>query len=478
MRLLTNDSFLSHIRYRLMNTADIRWWISLFFLVRLFNIWLPPIEISHNWRQVTGNMIARNFYEIDASIIYPRLDNGGQLSGITGTEFPLISYLHYLLSCIFGYAHWYGRLINLLVSSIGVYYFYLLVKIILPNQTAKNAAILLLASSWFMFSRKAMPDTFSTSLVLIGLYYAIQYLNNPKTVSLLYTVVLLTLGLLSKIPAAYLLPLLIPFLLSKTIPFKPKFILFIALLPGFIYVGYWYFYWVPWLTQHFGFEHYFMGSPLLVGIRELQTHLPEVAKKFYADAMFYIGFATCVAGFILAILKKEKWLYQVILPVSILFLLYVCKSGYRFYHHSYYIVTFVPVMCVLAAYALQFIKRTNIQLIIIGAIMLENIANQQHDFMFKQSEAYKLSLELLANESSSLNELIAINGGQNPQELYFTHRKGWTLKEEQLTPENIDSIAQLGCKLLFINLHHSQVRFNYPIVKTTDDYLIYVLKPK
>ncbi|MES2780448.1 MAG: hypothetical protein V4651_11175, partial [Bacteroidota bacterium] len=213
-----------------------------------------------------------------------------------------------------------------------------------------------------------------------------------------------------------------------------------------------------------------------VGVLELRTHLPQVVEKFYADAMFYTGFAACVAGIIIASIKKEKWLYRIILPVSIVFLLYIGKSGYRFYHHSYYIVTFVPVMCFLAAYALQFIKRTNLQLMLLGVIMLENIANQQHDFRFKQSEAYKLSLEQLADETSKPNDLIAINGGQNPQELYFTHRKGWTLKEEQLTPESIDSIAQLGCKLLFINLHNSQIRFHYPVVKTTNYYLIYSLK--
>lgn len=464
-----------NFRLWLTKTEDIRWWIVLFFIIRLFNIWLPPIEISHNWRQVTGNMIARNFYEIDASIIYPRLDNGGQLSGITGTEFPLISYIHYLLSCIFGYAHWYGRLINLVVSSIGVYYHYLLVALILPKQTAKNAAIILLASSWFMFSRKAMPDTFSTSLVLIGLYYAFQYVTHQHILSLLLAAILLTLGLLSKIPAGYLLPVLLPVLLSGTNNFKPKLILSLTLLPGLVYVGYWYFYWVPWLTHHFGFEHYFMGSPLSVGIQEIRMHLPEVAQKFYADAFFYIGFVTCVAGCILAIYKKEKWFYQVILPASFLFVLYIAKSGYRFYHHSYYIVTFVPVMCLLAAYAIQFIKQPKLRVMLIGAIMLENIANQQHDFMFKQSEAYKLSLEKLADETCNSTDLIAINGGQNPQELYFTHRKGWTLKEDQLTAESIDSIAQLGCKVLFINLHHSHVRFNYPVVKTTDDYLIYAL---
>ncbi|MCX6296566.1 MAG: hypothetical protein NTX97_10960, partial [Bacteroidetes bacterium] len=53
---------------------DIRFWIVLFFIIRLYGITDPPLEIAHNWRQVTGDMVARNMYEIDNNILYPRLD--------------------------------------------------------------------------------------------------------------------------------------------------------------------------------------------------------------------------------------------------------------------------------------------------------------------------------------------------------------------------------------------------------------------
>ena len=39
--------------------------IGLFFLIRLIGITNPPLEIAHNWRQVTGLMVARNYLEID-----------------------------------------------------------------------------------------------------------------------------------------------------------------------------------------------------------------------------------------------------------------------------------------------------------------------------------------------------------------------------------------------------------------------------
>src|ERR1017187_10683118 len=104
--------------------SDFRFWIILYFVIRLYNITQPPLEIAHSWRQCTGLMVSRNFYEIDANIFYPRVDMAGEKTGITGTEFPLFNYLIYLVAKVFGLADWYGRLINLIISSLGIYWFY------------------------------------------------------------------------------------------------------------------------------------------------------------------------------------------------------------------------------------------------------------------------------------------------------------------------------------------------------------------
>ena len=75
--------------------------IGVFFLLRLIGITNAPLEIAHNWRQVTGLMVARNFFEIDSTLWFPRVDETNGVSGIIGMEFPLLNYLHYLTSFIF-----------------------------------------------------------------------------------------------------------------------------------------------------------------------------------------------------------------------------------------------------------------------------------------------------------------------------------------------------------------------------------------
>ena len=86
--------------------SDIRFWIILFFALRLLGITNAPLEFGHNWRQSLTNMIARNFFENDANLFYPSIDLAGEKSGIIGSEFTFYNYLIYILSSIFDYSHW------------------------------------------------------------------------------------------------------------------------------------------------------------------------------------------------------------------------------------------------------------------------------------------------------------------------------------------------------------------------------------
>ena len=107
--------------------TDIRFWIIFIMLLRLTGITNPPFE-RHDWRQTTGLMVAKNYLTVDSNILYPRVHNTKGDSGIIGMEFPAYYYLIFLISKLFGYTHWYGRLINLVISSVGIYFFYLILS--------------------------------------------------------------------------------------------------------------------------------------------------------------------------------------------------------------------------------------------------------------------------------------------------------------------------------------------------------------
>jgi len=436
----------------LFNYKDIRFWIIVFFILRLWGITDPPLEIAHNWRQVTGCMIARNFVEADPNIFYPRLDMAGEKSGITGTEFPILNYLIYIISLLFGYDHWYGRLINLSVSSAGIWYFYLILRRFFGSNTAYYSSLLLLGSIWFSYSRKIMPDTFSVSLCLIGLQQGLWFLYNPKYKYLILFGLFSTIGILSKIPAIIILsPLIIP-LMDRAVNKKHKWeFIFTGSIAIFIAIA-WYFYWVPYLVDTYGYWHYYMGNSFKEGWSDLWLYLPMTLEKFYFDALKFSGFAATLFGIVWAIKNKDKVKLLVLSIAILLFFVFILKAGHSFSKHSYYIIPLVPFMAMVAGYGITCIKKRWVAIAFTILIVAEGIGNYQHDFQIKETEKYKLTLANIANVVSHTHDLIAINGNENPQQLYFTNRKGWTITTNQaFDSEFTASLKEKGCKFIFIN---------------------------
>ena len=462
----------------LLNYKDIRFWIIVFFIIRLWGVTDPPLEIAHNWRQVTGCMVARNFVEIDANIFYPRLDMAGEKTGITGTEFPVLNYLIYIVSLIFGYDHWYGRLINLVISSLGIWYFHAILKRFFTSKVAFVSSLLLLGSIWFSYSRKIMPDTFSASLCLIGLQQGLWFLYNPKYKYLIGFGLFSLLGILSKIPAIIILsPILIPLMHGPSGNRHKLELIGTGSMAVFL-TAIWYFHWVPYLVEAYGYWHYYMGKSFHEGWSDLWEYLPLNLEKFYFDALKFSGFAATLFGIGWAIKNKEKGKLAVLGIAGILFFIFIAKAGHSFSKHSYYIIPFVPFMALIAGYGISCIKKRWVAWTFTFLIVAEGIGNYQHDFRIKQSERYKLSLERIANTVSSENDLIAINGGENPQQLYFTNRKGWTIStKEALDPQFTGILKQKGCKWIFINkksMEESQLPYKKGNIKYEDNHYIVV----
>lgn len=463
-------------------TSRIEFWIFLFFLVRLIGITNPPLEIGHNWRQVTGLMVARNYVEVDPNILYPRIDDSNGGSDIIAMEFPSLNYLYFLMAEIFGYTHWYGRLINLVVSTFGLLYFYKLVKASgFGERIAFFATIILGASIWFCFSRKMMPDTYCISIMFIGLYFALMYLQKQRLFQLILYVVLSSLAILSKIPAGIYLVVLIPFLFSRTYNLKSRVILACVTLIPLLLAYTWYFVWNPMLAAESG-NWYNIGKPILTGIREISENLSKTLDNFYFDAFSgFIMFAVFLTGLFLMIYKKNLRLILAFELTFAVFLIYIFKSGFFFYHHNYYIIPFVPVMALVAGYTISLIQKKWLLLVVLLTGVTESIANQQHDFFIKDSEKYKLTLESITDTYSGRNDLILINGDGNPQLMYLAHRKGWMCSNDQLSDTTyINAVVNKSCRVAVINKHSepntAYLDSTFNKVFDNDDFRIFALE--
>lgn len=475
---------------------DVRFWILLFFLLRLIGITQPPLEVAHNWRQTTVTMVSRNFYETDARIWLPKVDMAGEKSGITGMEFPLFNYLIYLMSLLFGYTHWYGRLINLVISSAGIWAFYRLVKRFLDEKTAFNATLILLPSLWLMYSRKIMPDTFSVALVVLGLDAACRWLYDRKAWPwLCVAALLIAAGLLSKVPAGLALALLPFLLLDKTQPVKRRLILFAVSTAALLPTLWWYAFQVPFLNEKGGFVHFFMGKPFLDGAAELMERIGLMAGMFYDIALKFSGFALFLIGLVSLFFVPDKKLLVWFLLSSLLFLGFMFRAGENFVRHSYYMVPFIPVMAVVAALGLSRLsaglipnagtKRANVTAkprlqwlptALLALVILEGVLNQQHDLRIKDESKALLRLETLMDSLDPSGGLVAVNSGQYPTPLYFAHRKGWLLENHQMANEKLtDSLKTLGLKKIIVlkKAFGTPISLNKTILYDDADFSVY-----
>ncbi len=451
-------------------------WIVLFLLIRFYGITNPPLEVSHNWRQTTGLMVARNFVEVNNNIFYPQIDITSGKSGIIGMEFPLLNYLHYLLALLFGYEHWYGRLINLIVSSLGIFYYSKIIEQWTNRKTALYSTLALLASIWFAFSRKMMPDTFSISLAIIGIYYVNQYLKSNSIKHYFLGILLFSLGILAKIPAGIYMAPLFMVLVSKRIDKKFKLIISFGGACSLLLALLWYFKWNPYLESQYG-NWYNSGVSLKEGFIEISRNMKAVLKNFYFNTFqSYILFALSMAGLFLLFRKKEKNIILIVLSVLLVFIIYIIKSGFFFHHHNYYIIPIVPIFAFLVGYFASAIKKKSITIALISFGVIEAVANQSHDFRLKESKLYKLRLETIMDSFSSKSDLIAINTGGNPQQLYLAHRKGWVFESEEIVAQkNIKRLREKDCKFIVLDKHLTSERLALESVFEDKDYLVYQL---
>lgn len=459
---------------------DVRFWIVVFFLVRMYGITMPPLEIGHNWRQTDGMMIARNFYEQDANILYPRVDVAGEKTGIVGCEFPILNYLVYLVSVLFGFEHWYGRLIVLIFSSAGVFFFYKLIKKYFTETAGFNASIILLVSLWFSYSRKNIPDVFALSLCIIALYYALKFLEEGTAKNLLLFFILASLGCLSKILAATILTLLVIPLISTSIPLNRKVILSFFSGAILLVVCWWYFIWVPYLISTYGLEgHFFMGMSFHEGASEIYENFSRVAGRFYGTPIKYIGFAIFLIALFLSV-KKKQWLAVFVFLIPFLsFLVLLIKTGASIIGDHYYILTAIPSMAFITGYGLTLIRYPKIPAIILIIITVECLADQVYDFRIREPYRSLESLELIMDKVSKRSDLIAMNGETNyPTPMYFAHRRGWMAPNQTLSdPIYIESIKTKGCKyIVVLRALSGDISCPYPIVHESEFFKVYQLK--
>ncbi len=454
--------------------TDIRFWIFVFFIIRLETINLPPLD-EHAWRQSITLGVARNYSEVDATFWEPKTVICDSRDGILAQEFPILNYLIFIFWSIFGEQNWVFRLIVLTTSSIGLVYFFHLLKRLFNADIAFASVIVFAVSVSFIYSRKAMPDVFSVSLCIIAIEYAYRFKYNSNFLNGLSFFILLSLGLLSKMPAAMLLPFgwwLLDFRkegLKNTL--KLLLLGFIALLMMFL----WYWVWVPWAEKTYHFRLFYPTS-LLEGYLELKENLQDLGKRFYPIALTStISFLFCLLGVVLALIKKERKIIILFLLSSFILIFFMLKTGRVFSGHDYYIIPFVPTMSVMAGYAISFLSQWKyVFYAILIVISVEAIKVHKNDFFVADFNRKYLRLESITEKYVKKSDRILVNSGEGqPWMMYLAKRRGWSVSDRMKDTSWVNGESAVGLKYLLIDKSKWNDTIPYPVLYDDIDFRLY-----
>ncbi|MBO3273235.1 hypothetical protein J4D97_21475 [Hymenobacter defluvii] len=164
-------------------------------LYQPYLLWLP--RGIHEWAQADRLAIALSFYDYGFDFWHPRTFSLESTDGITGVEFPLVSYVAALLGGVFGRTA-ISPIFRLLTISSTVMGCWYLFRCVFDYTRQFIVALLpgafLLASPTFVYySGNYLADPVSASLAIIGLYYVQRFYYQERE----FRDILMGLGLLS-----------------------------------------------------------------------------------------------------------------------------------------------------------------------------------------------------------------------------------------------------------------------------------------
>jgi 4-amino-4-deoxy-L-arabinose transferase-like glycosyltransferase len=462
--------------------SDIRFWIALAFLVRLYGITDPPLETCHHWRQTSVAMVARNLVTDGFDVLHPRMDTAGTRTGITGMEFPLLNALIAFCITVLGPAHWYGRLIVLVLSSLAIAAFHRLIARHLGQRTALHAAWVLLVSLWFMYGRKMMPDLVALSLVMMGIERTeAVYRDRAGAGWLPIGLVLAAAGALCKPTAACLLAAW-PVLAFHHGHRKMRLAAYsLGIASACVPAVWWYAAWVPHLVRTYGYWHFFMGKPIAQGAMELWNNLGRTLDNFYFDALRFSGFGLFAYGCYRLVRDRMKAVLLLMVLVYSAFLLTMLKAGDTFWVHAYYVLPIIPLMALIAGIGSARLRNVHMAGAWLLMIAIEGLTAQANDFRPNADQAPLLGLAADLDATRDATGLVAINSGNVPTPMYFADRRGWTVFNGQLTaPGALDSLACQGCTRIVIlkRTYEQDVALSWPVLLERDAYRIHGPPPR
>jgi hypothetical protein len=160
----------------------------------------------HSYRQSDSYAFALNYYYennkfLEPSILFVGEDKGGK----TVSEFPILYCLTAKIWNLTGVNPFIPRLLNLIIIFLGLFYLYKLSFEILNDHLWAITVSLFLYSSPLLgfYSFNFIPNIPALGISLVGCYYFYKYHTSSKTIFLIVSSILFSLGALIKVSSLF-----------------------------------------------------------------------------------------------------------------------------------------------------------------------------------------------------------------------------------------------------------------------------------
>lgn len=428
----------------------------------------PYLAITETWRQGDVASVARNFVTESMNIFYPRVDVRGNMTGISGMEFPLYNYVVALIYKISGII-WIGfaKLFSVLCSWLAVYFLYRFSQQDPNIRQRINPKLFLLISFSIpflvLFSTLVMPEMFALALGSAALYYFSRYTQARSSLRyLMLASVLFSLCMLVRPYYAFFGFVMVADCLTQLRRSLKNSLIVAALgilcLCPFVA---WYHFWVPYLNQRYGMGFYFyMGTPFADNLHNLSASLSILVKQVSRQFFVYIY----LVFFALAIywrLKIQKTsffeslnqpFFQTIYIAILACVVLTFLVGTQ-YDHFYYLGAIFPAVIVATSFGMSeywLRTRKNHPALILAVFLVIFLATYALSFI-RAVHLYRIDhdLLLLEKQKNSLligvpkTALLVIDATPDRSYIYTLDRKGWMLQLSDNPDERKQQLEKL-----------------------------------
>jgi 4-amino-4-deoxy-L-arabinose transferase-like glycosyltransferase len=404
--------------------------IVLFFLCHLYYLNAPP-NGYHHWRESDTMSMVANYYYEDMDFLYPRVNQRGNTTGITGSEFPIYQYIPAVLFNLFGFSHAIPRLLTVLMGCLAIWLVYKIVRLWSSETLAVFSAVAFAFSPLvFFYSYKIMPDITMLALMLGSFYAYSLFIKNARTIDwLLAVLLLLVAGAIKPTALMIYLPLLyLWFVNNRSVKTFVWYLLFVAISFGGV-LGWFLF--AKSINAEYGTTAFYMGHLLgdpryIFRAQFFKKLFNQWPWELWIGWHFVILFAV---GLIQAIKKRGFGLYFIwILGAYILFIIVAAHAA----SHDYYTLVAVPPVAVTTGAGLLYLytrgrrwKTVALILILIAPIGVFIRVGDR----LGETEEYR-QIRAKVDEVIPNDALVMVRDNSNAIRLYQLNRKGWPLLRE------------------------------------------------